>query len=299
MGAYHIPVLLEESIQGLHIKSGGVYVDATFGGGGHSREILKRLGNGKLFAFDQDKDAASNAIDDKRFFFIMHNFRFLKNFLTYYDVDHVDGILADLGVSSHDFDVPGRGFSYRFEGNLDMRMNRGRQKNAVTVINNYSEENLVQIFRDYGEIKNARKLADCIVGSRSKERINTTNQLKESISSCLPGNFENKYLSKVYQALRMEVNQEIHALKELLNASLDVLKPKGILAVITYHSIEDRLVKNFIRSGNFDGTMEKDFYGNTELPFRVVNKKVITPGLTELNNNPRARSAKLRIAEKI
>ena len=299
MDAYHIPVLLNESLQGLNIKPGGDYVDATFGGGGHSGKILNRLEKGRLFAFDQDYDSAKNIIDDNRLFFIMHNFRFLKNFLAYFGVDKVDGILADLGVSSHDFDVAERGFSFRFDGTLDMRMNRNTPKNAGSVINNYSEGDLRKIFRNYGEINNAGKLASVLVASRIGQQINTTKQLLQSISSCIPQKTENKYLAKVFQALRIEVNNEMDVLKEFLLASLDVLKTGARLVVITYHSLEDRLVKNFMKSGNFEGKVEKDFYGNIKTPFKLVNNKVIIPGENELNQNPRSRSAKLRIAEKI
>ncbi|NQU87846.1 MAG: 16S rRNA (cytosine(1402)-N(4))-methyltransferase RsmH, partial [Mariniphaga sp.] len=282
MDAYHIPVMLNESLQGLEIKPGGDYVDATFGGGGHSREILRRLGNGRLFAFDQDKDAAGNVIDDGRFFFIMHNFRFLKNFLAYYGVGQVDGILADLGVSSHDFDVAERGFSFRFDGSLDMRMNQDSKKSAIEVINNYSEEDLKKIFRDFGEINNAGKLAAVIVESRAGKTIKTIANFKECISPCLPKNFENKYLAKVFQALRIEVNNEINVLKDFLIASLDVLKPGGRLSILAYHSLEDRLIKNFMKSGNFEGKQEKDFYGNISSPFKLINRKVIIPDESEL-----------------
>jgi 16S rRNA (cytosine1402-N4)-methyltransferase len=299
MDAYHVPVLLEESMLGLNIKSGGYFVDATFGGGGHSREILKRLKDGKLFGFDQDSDTLGNVINDNRFFFIMHNFRFLKNFLTYFGVEQVDGILADLGVSSHDFDVAERGFSFRFNGNLDMRMNQKTQKNAASVVNNYSEEELGNIFRNYGEINNSRKLASTIIASRSQKPINTTSQLLESIKSCIPQKIENKYLAKVYMALRIEVNNEMEVLKEFLLASLDVLKSGARLVIITYHSLEDRLVKNFFRSGNFEGKVEKDFYGNIKTPFKIINNRIIVPNENEVKLNPRSRSAKLRIAEKI
>ncbi|MBN2773751.1 MAG: 16S rRNA (cytosine(1402)-N(4))-methyltransferase RsmH [Prolixibacteraceae bacterium] len=299
MGAYHIPVMLNESLQGLAIKPGSDYVDATFGGGGHSREILKRLGDGRLFAFDQDLDAAGNVMNDNRFFFISHNFRFLKNFLAYYGVEHVDGILADLGVSSHDFDVAERGFSFRFDGDLDMRMNQNAKKNAMQVINEYPEENLKKIFREFGEINNAGKLASVIAGSRIKKKIVTTDQFSEIINDCITKKTEAKYLAKVFQALRIEVNNEISVLRDFLSASLDVLNPGGRLVILTYHSLEDRLVKNFMKTGDFEGKQEKDFYGNINSPFKLVNRKVIIPGEEELKKNPRSRSAKLRIAEKI
>jgi 16S rRNA (cytosine1402-N4)-methyltransferase len=299
MDVYHVPVLLKECLSGMNIKPDGDYVDATFGGGGHSREILNQLKNGRLFSFDQDNDVSGNVINDKRFFFIMHNFRFLKNFLTYYKVDKVDGILADLGVSSHDFDIAERGFSFRFDSNLDMRMNRQTEKDAGFILNNYSEEKLGKIFREYGEISNSQKLSSAIIASRAKNQIKTTSQLLEIIKPCIPKKIENKYLAKLYMSLRIEVNNEIEVLKEFLSASLDVLKSGARLVVVTYHSLEDRLVKNFMRSGNFEGVIEKDFYGNILTPFRLINSKVIVPGDEELQLNPRSRSAKLRIAEKI
>ncbi|VAW15294.1 16S rRNA (cytosine(1402)-N(4))-methyltransferase [hydrothermal vent metagenome] len=299
MSTYHIPVMLFESVDGLSIRPGGDYVDATFGGGGHSREILRRLNKGRLFAFDQDADAARNAINDDRFFFIMHNFRFLKNFLRYFEVQGVDGILGDLGVSSHDFDVAERGFSFRFEGKLDMRMNRQAKKSAATVVNEYSEEELKQVFRTYGEVRNAAKLAHEIVQARATGMVETTQQLRSVIDKCIPKSIENKYMAQVFQALRIEVNREMQALKEFLEASLEVLKPGGRLVMITYHSLEDRLVKNFMKTGNFEGKVEKDFYGNVSSPFKLVNRKVVTPSAEELEKNPRSRSAKMRIAEKV
>ncbi len=299
MSTYHIPVMLFESVDGLSIRPGGDYVDATFGGGGHSREILRRLNKGRLFAFDQDADAARNAIKDDRFFFIMHNFRFLKNFLRYFEVQSVDGILGDLGVSSHDFDVAERGFSFRFEGKLDMRMNRQAKKSAATVVNEYSEEELKQVFRTYGEVRNAAKLAREIVQARATGMVETTQQLRSVIDKCIPKSIENKYMAQVFQALRIEVNREMQALKEFLEASLEVLKPGGRLVMITYHSLEDRLVKNFMKTGNFEGKVEKDFYGNISSPFKLVNRKVVTPSAEELEKNPRSRSAKMRIAEKV
>lgn len=296
---YHIPVLPEQSISGLNIRPGDDVVDATFGGGGHSRLILQELRAGRLFAFDQDKDAAENAIADKRLFFIRHNFRYLKNFLRFYDVKSVDSVFADLGVSSHDFDIPERGFSFRFEGELDMRMNQQAPKNAARIVNDYTDEELISIFRLYGEIKNAPRLVSEIVKQRNSEKIKTTTQLKEVAAKCAPRATENKYLAQVFQALRIEVNDEMDALKEFFLASLEVLKPGGRLVVITYHSLEDRLCKNFMKTGNFEGKVEKDFYGNMNSPFRLINRKIIIPGKQEMENNSRSRSAKLRIAEKI
>jgi 16S rRNA (cytosine1402-N4)-methyltransferase len=296
---YHIPVLPDESIYGLNIRPGDDVVDATFGGGGHSRLILQTLGEGRLFAFDQDEDAAGNLFNDSRLIFIRHNFRYLKNFLRYYGVENVDSVFADLGVSSHDFDVAERGFSFRFEGSLDMRMNRDAQKNAATVVNDYSEEKLGSIFKMYGEINNARRLASEILKSRASATIKTTSQLREIVSKCAPKAIENKYLAQVFQALRIEVNDEMEVLKEFLQSALDVLKPGGRLVVITYHSLEDRLCKNFMKAGNFEGKIEKDFYGNMISPFKIINRKVITPGEDEMRQNTRSRSAKLRIAEKI
>lgn len=296
--AYHIPVLLHESVHGLRINPKGVYVDVTYGGGGHSREIFKNLTTGRLFGFDQDEDAAANAINDDRFFFIRHNFKYIRNFLKYYEVEQVDGILADLGVSSHDFDVADRGFSFRFEGNLDMRMNRDSEKTAANVVNEYSENELLRIFKEYGEIQNAFKLTKEIVRSRSVKKIKTIGEFKEVISRCVPPAQESKYLAKVFQALRIETNRELEVLENFLEQTLDLLKPGGRLVVITYHSLEDRLVKNFMKSGNFAGTQKKDFYGNVNTPFELINRKVIIPNNEEIDENPRARSAKLRIAEK-
>jgi len=296
---YHIPVMPGESIGGLNLFSGATVVDATFGGGGHSRLILEKVGKGKLFAFDQDEDAAGNVFHDDRLFFIRHNFRYLKNFLRYYNVNKVDAIFADLGVSSHDFDEAGRGFSFRFDGKLDMRMNRDAKTDASVVVNNYPEEELIFIFRMYGEIKNAKRLAAEIIRYRNDEQIKTTEQLKEIALKCAPRAIQNKYLAQVFQALRIEVNDEMEALKEFLEASLEILKAGGRIVIITYHSLEDRLCKNFIKSGNFEGNVKKDFYGNVQSPFLVINRKVITPEAEELKENPRSRSAKMRIAEKI
>lgn len=296
---YHIPVLAAESIDGLNLLAGADVVDATFGGGGHSSLILEKITEGRLFAFDQDEDAAQNAINDKRLYFIRHNFRYIKNFLNYYGIEQVDAIFADLGVSSHDFDVPDRGFSFRFEGNLDMRMNQSAKTDAAKIINEYPEERLEQVFRMFGEIKNSRQLAAVICKKRNELSIKTTTQLKEIVSECTPRAIENKYLAQVFQALRIEVNEEMDALQEFLEASLKLLKPGGRLVVITYHSLEDRLCKNFMKTGNFEGKVKKDFFGNVTSPFKMVNKKVITPGEEELKTNNRSRSAKLRIAEKI
>jgi 16S rRNA (cytosine1402-N4)-methyltransferase len=297
--AYHIPVLAAESIEGLNINPDQDIIDATFGGGGHSRLILDQLEGGRLFAFDQDEDAARNTIEDDRLFFIRHNFRYAKNFLKYYDVEQVDAVFADLGVSSHDFDVPERGFSFRFDGKLDMRMNQDSLVDAAQVVNEYSEERLKTIFKMYGEIKNAGRLVAEILKYRNNQRIRTTTQLKEIASTCSPKAIENKYLAQVFQALRIEVNEEMDALREFLDASMDLLKPGGRLVIITYHSLEDRLCKNFMRSGNFEGKIDKDFYGNITSPFKLINRKVIVPGPEELKANTRSRSAKLRIAEKI
>jgi 16S rRNA (cytosine1402-N4)-methyltransferase len=297
--AYHIPVMPSESIQGLNLFPGAEVVDATFGGGGHARLILNKLGDGKLFAFDQDEDAADNVIHDNRLFFIRHNFRYLKNFLRFFDVQKVNAVFADLGVSSHDFDVAERGFSFRFDDKLDMRMNRNSAVDAAGVLNSYSEEQLVFIIKMYGEIKNARRLVSEIINFRNQQPFQTTGQLKEVASKCAPRAMENKYLAQVFQALRIEVNDEMEALKEFLEAALEVLEPGGRLAVITYHSLEDRLCKNFMKTGNFEGQVDKDFYGNVQSPFRLINRKVIIPQPEEIDKNIRARSAKLRIAEKV
>ena len=298
-GVYHIPVLAGESIDALQLRPGHDVMDATFGGGGHSRLILDQIGDGRLFAFDQDEDAAGNAFEDDRLFFIRHNFRYAKNFLRHFGVEKLDAVFADLGVSSHDFDVAERGFSFRFDGALDMRMNRNAEVDAAKVVNDYSEEKLLEIFSLYGEIKNARRLVAEIVKARNTKRITTTTQLKEVAAVCAPRATENKYLAQVFQALRIEVNEEMEALKEFLEATLDLLRPGGRLVIITYHSLEDRLSKNFMKTGNFKGEIKKDFYGNVESPFEVITRKVITPSETELEENPRSRSAKLRIAERI
>jgi 16S rRNA (cytosine1402-N4)-methyltransferase len=289
---------LNESVNGLEIKANGDYVDVTFGGGGHSRQIFSQLKSGRLFAFDQDEDAAANIIHNDRFFFIRHNFRYIRNFLKYYGIDQVDGILADLGVSSHDFDVAERGFSFRFDGELDMRMNRDSKMTAASIVNSSSEDELRKIFREYGEIDNAARLARQLVLARTTAPVKTIEQFKKAIEPCVPKMQESKYLAKVFQALRIETNQEMDVLKDFLVQSIDLLKPGGRLVVITYHSLEDRLVKNFIKAGNSSGTQEKDFYGNVESPLLAVNRKVIIPDEQELERNPRSRSAKLRIAEK-
>lgn len=299
MTSYHNPVMLSESIEGLDLKEGGVYVDVTFGGGGHSREILKRLKGGRLIAFDQDADALNNKINDERLVLVPQNFKYLKNYLKMYGVAEVDGLLADLGVSSHQFDEGERGFSIRFNGPLDMRMNQKSKLTAEVVVNDYEEEELVRIFREYGEIKNARKLVFEIGSVRLGSRISTTQQLVSVVELCVSGKQKNKYLAQVFQALRIEVNNEMEVLKDLLEQSKEVLKSGGRLVVITYHSLEDRLVKNFLRKGNFKGEVEKDFYGNPLLDFKLINKKPIVCGDEELVKNNRARSAKLRIAEKL
>lgn len=300
MTTYHEPVLLDACLEGLAIRPEGTYVDATYGGGGHSKAILRQLGNkGRLIGFDQDLDAAANRPDDDRFIFVHHNFRFIRHFLMFYDILLVDGILADLGVSSHHFDSPQRGFSYRFEGDLDMRMNQSARLTAAQVLNNYDEEQLRNVFYLYGEIHNTNKLVATILSSRSNQPLVSIEQFIHEIKSCIPVNKENKYLAKVFQALRIEVNNELDSLKKLLEASAKLIRPGGRLVVISYHSLEDRLVKNFIRAGNVEGKVEKDFYGNVRSPFRAVNRKVILPGEKELEENPRSRSAKLRIAERL
>lgn len=296
---YHNPVLLKETVDGLNIKPDGVYVDVTFGGGGHSREIMKRLGpNGKLFAFDQDEDAQANVIDDSRFTLIPENFRFIKRYLRFYGVKEVDGILADLGVSSHQFDVPERGFSTRFDAELDMRMSRKSSLSAYTVVNEYEETALAKVFFEYGELKNARALASTIVTARREKPVKNTDQLKQVLSRFLPAHKSNKILAQIYQAIRIEVNQEMDVLKEFLEQSLEVLKPGGRLSVIAYHSLEDRLVKRYMRNGMFEGEPERDMFGNFEVPFKIV-EKLIVPTEEEIAVNNRARSAKLRVAEKL
>lgn len=296
---YHTPVLLKESVDGLQIKPEGIYVDVTFGGGGHSREIIKQLTTGKLIAFDQDNDAQQNLIDDKRFVFVNHNFRFLKNFLKYYKLDKVDGVLADLGLSSHHIDQPERGFSFRYDGNLDMRMNQSAKLSAHEIVNSYSEQELSKIFWEYGELDNGRKLAKAIITGRQVSEIKDIKALVGVLTPFLPKHAEHKFLAKVFQALRIEVNREMEFLKDMLSQTTEVIKPGGRLVVITYHSLEDRLVKNFIKTGLFEGEAEKDFYGNTNAPFVAVNRKIIVPTEKEIEENNRARSAKLRIAERV
>ena len=298
MNEYHIPVLLEESIEGLNIQPNGVYVDLTYGGGGHSAKILEKLEGGRLIAFDQDIDAADNVVVDERLTFVRHNFKYIRNFLKYYEIDQVDGILADLGVSSHDFDVADRGFSFRFDGNLDMRMNQSSDLDAAKVVNTYKEDQLLKIFREYGELKNCRHLVSTIITARAEAPIASTNQFLKVISPCVPEKIEKKYLAMVFQALRIEVNNEIGVLSDFLESTTDLLKPGGRLVVLSYHSLEDRLVKNFMRSGRVDGALEQDFFGNSNSPFELVNRKIIIPDEKEIARNPRARSAKLRIAEK-
>ena len=297
---YHIPALLEECLNGLSIKPDGTYADVTFGGGGHSRAIVERLSPlGHLYGLDQDIDAWRNRIDDPRFTFVLSNFAYLKNFLRYYGVVAVDGILADLGVSFHHFDDQERGFSFRFDGQLDMRMNQSSTLDARQVIATYSEERLADVLYLYGELKQSRQLARAIVRARSQRDINTTLQLIDVVRPLIRPNQEKKELAQLFQALRIEVNNEIDVLKRLLQQSLDVLRPGGRLVIITYHSLEDRLVKNFMRTGNVEGHVIKDFYGRVQAPLTLVNNKVIVPSADEVARNPRSRSAKLRIAEKV
>ena len=296
---YHVPVLLEESVDGLDIRPGGVYVDVTFGGGGHSREILARLGDGgRLFGFDQDADAEANVPGDARFTFVRSNFRYLKNWMRYYGVEHIDGLIADLGVSSHHFDDAERGFSFRFDAPLDMRMNKRDGMTAADVVNKCPEEQLANIFYLYGELKNSRRLASAIVKARAVKPLATTQDLAEAASAVFRKEREKKEMAKVFQALRIYVNNELGALSDMLAATAQLIRPGGRLSVITYHSLEDRMVKNFIRTGNGDGTAEQDFFGRTATPFRAVNNKVITPCEDEIEANPRSRSAKLRVAER-
>lgn len=296
---YHIPALLPETIDGLAIDPAGIYVDATFGGGGHSRAIVSHLTTGHLYSFDQDEDAVANAFDDERFTMVYSNFRYISNFMRYYDVAGVDGILADLGVSFHHFDDKERGFSFRWEGALDMRMNRKAQRTAAWIVSNYSEEQLSDLFYLYGELKNARRIASALVKVRTASPIATVEQLLAVVKPLINPRQEKKELAQLFQALRIEVNGEIDALKSFLEQALKVLKPGGRLAVITYHSLEDRLVKNFMRSGNLSGNVEKDFYGRNLSPLKLITSKPIVPGEEEVERNPRSRSAKLRVAEKI
>jgi 16S rRNA (cytosine1402-N4)-methyltransferase len=296
---YHNPVLLHASVDGLNIKSDGIYVDVTFGGGGHSREILNRLGpNGKLFAFDQDEDAIANVLEDDRFVLITENFRYLKRFLRFHGIQKADGILADLGVSSHQFDVAERGFSTRFDAELDMRMSQKNDLNAFKVVNEYDAENLKRVFLDYGELKNAPAIARVIIEARENTPIRNTEQLKIVLGRFLPGHKSHKILAQMYQAIRIEVNQEMEVLKEFLEQSLEVLNVGGRLSVISYHSLEDRLVKRYIKNGMFEGEPDRDFFGNFSVPFKTIGK-LIVPDTNEIKVNNRARSAKLRIAEKL
>lgn len=298
---YHVPVLLHESIDGLNVRPNGTYVDVTFGGGGHSRELLRRLGtDGRLFGFDQDADAEQNVPgDDRRFTFVRSNFRYLSNWMRYYEVDEIDGLIADLGVSSHHFDEAERGFSFRFDAPLDMRMNERSGRTAADIVNRYDEEQLANVLYLYGEMRNSRKVATAIVKARSVKAVETIDDLLRIVRPLMPREREKKDLARVFQALRIEVNQEMQALHEMLESALRVLKPGGRLVVLTYHSLEDRMVKNFIRSGRMDGKVEQDFYGRKLTPWRAVNNKVILPSEQEMLDNPRSRSAKLRIAEKL
>lgn len=304
---YHIPVLLNESIDGLNIQPGGIYVDVTMGGGGHSHEILKRLdANAHLYSFDQDADAEANLkqnhgddlLNDERFTFVRSNFRYLKNWMRYHGVEQIDGLLADLGVSSHHFDDESRGFSFRFESPLDMRMNKRSSKTAADIVNNYAKEALADIFYLYGELKNSRKIASLLVKARQEKKIETTGDFIAVVEPLFKREREKKDLAKLFQALRIEVNGEMSALKELLTSVVDILKPGGRLSVITYHSLEDRIVKNIMKAGNIEGKIEQDFFGRINTPFKLINNKVIVPTDEEQEQNPRSRSAKLRIAEK-
>lgn len=299
---YHVPVLLKESVDGMNIQPNSICVDVTFGGGGHTREIISRLGNdGHLYSFDQDEDAINNIQPDERFTFVRSNFRYLKNFIQYHDEEYIDALLADLGVSSHHFDEGDRGFSFRFEdGALDMRMNQRKKKTAAIILNTYSEEDLADVFYLYGELKQSRKIASAVVRKRAEQPFRTIADLLAVLDWFVGKNKKEKQvLAQAFQALRIEVNEEMETLKEMLTQALDLLNVGGRISVITYHSLEDRLVKNFFKTGNFEGKVIKDFYGNIETPFKLVNNKVIVPSDEEIERNPRARSAKLRIAEKI
>lgn len=299
---YHVPVLLNESVDGMNIGEDGVYVDVTFGGGGHSREIYSRLGNGShLYSFDQDADAEKNAegFDSDKFTFVRSNFRYLKNFLKYYGEEEIDGLLADLGVSSHHFDDSDRGFSFRFDGKLDMRMNQRAGKTAADIVNTYDEKQLADILYLYGELKQSRKIASAIVKARAQKKVETIGDFLDIVKPFFKSEREKKDMAKVFQALRIEVNHEMDALRDMLNAATEMLKPGGRLVVITYHSLEDRIVKNLMKTGNVEGKEDKDFFGRVNTPFRLVNRQVIVPSDEEQERNPRSRSAKLRIAEKI
>lgn len=296
---YHIPVMLDECINGLNIRPDGIYLDLTYGGGGHSKEIVKRLGaTGRLFGFDQDMDAMKGAISDDRFTFVYSNFRFLKNWMRYYNIEHVDGILADLGVSSHHFDTEERGFSFRHDAPLDMRMNQYAPVSAKRIVTEYSEERLADVFYLFGELKNSRRLANAIVKARTNQPLETTGQLADVLAPLLSYDKKKKDLARVFQALRIEVNGEMSALKQMLQGAIDVLTPKGRLVIMTYHSLEDRMVKNIIRSGNVEGKCETDIFGRAQTPLKAENRNVIIPSEQEQAENPRSRSAKLRIAEK-
>lgn len=315
---YHVPVLLKESVDGLHIKPNGIYVDVTFGGGGHSREILSRLGaDGHLFSFDQDADAENNIfedsgdakdcsneqkgkrfVDDSRFTFVRSNFRFLKNWMQYYGIEQIDGLLGDLGVSSHHFDDESRGFSFRFDAPLDMRMNKRAGKTAADIVNEYDEEQLANLFYIYGELKNSRRIASALTNARRQKPIATTNDFISAVEPLFKREREKKDMAKLFQALRIEVNHEMTALKEMLMAATDVMKPGGRLSIITYHSLEDRIVKNIMKTGNIEGKVEQDFFGHIDSPYKLINNKVIVPSDEEQSQNPRSRSAKLRIAER-
>lgn len=297
---YHVPVLLKESVDALNIKPGGVYVDVTFGGGGHSREILSRMdGTARLFSFDQDPDAEQNIVGDTRLTFVRSNFRYLKNWMRYYGIEHIDGLLADLGVSSHHLDDSQRGFSFRYEdAPLDMRMNQRGGKTAADIVNDYDEERLADVLYLYGELKNSRKLAAAIVKTRSQQRITTINQLLGAVEKLMPREREKKDMAKLFQALRIEVNHEMEALREMLLSATELLAENGRLSVITYHSLEDRMVKNIMKTGNVEGKLKQDFYGRIESPFKLVKNKPVTSDSEEMQRNPRSRSAKLRIAEK-
>lgn len=296
---YHVPALLEESIRGLNVRPGGIYIDVTFGGGGHSLEILQRLGKGKLIAFDQDEDAMRNVPDDKRLIFLNQNFRFLQNNLKFNGIEHIDGLIADLGVSFHQFDEPERGFTFRQDVSLDMRMNKKGSVTAAALLKNLSEAELAKIFYDYGELINSRRIAREIVVARAVKPLATVNDMIGAIGKLAPFKQEHKFYARVFQALRIAVNHEMECLKEMLGQALSVLRKDGRLVVITYHSLEDRIVKNFMRTGNFEGEENKDFYGNLITPFRIINKKGTVPDESEIEDNKRARSARLRIAEKI
>lgn len=297
--SYHVPVLLKESVDGLNIQPGGIYVDVTFGGGGHSREILSRInGNGHLYSFDQDADAEQNIVSNPSFTFVRSNFRYIKNWMRYYGVDHIDGLLADLGVSSHHFDDESRGFSFRFDAPLDMRMNKRAGMTAADIVNGFEEEQLADIFYLYGELKNSRRIASEIIKARQQQKITTTQEFMKAVEPCFRREREKKDMAKLFQALRIEVNHEMTALKEMLKGATELLRPGGRLSVITYHSLEDRIVKNVMKSGNPEGKIKQDFFGKTDTPYRLINNKVIVPDEAEQERNPRSRSAKLRIAEK-